>query len=455
MAEFITSLLAFIIAVILLVAVHEFGHFWVARRCGVKVLRFSIGFGQPLWQRTGKDGTEYVIAAIPLGGYVKMAGEGDRDSVEASERHHAFNHKPLAQRTAIVAAGPIFNFLFAIFAWWLVYQIGISGMRPLLGEIDPQTIAGRSGLQYGDRIVAVDGKETPLWNNMSEAILTRALLGESATLTIETPRGIVQQIDLNLDQIAPATPPKELISQIGLKPWQPVVPPILGEIVTGSAAERAGLKSGDHVIAVDGEEISQWQSLVKVIAANPDRPLLFGIERNGERIQLSVTPQRHGQGLDSVGRIGAAVAFDQQQWRNAFTEVSYGPLESFGLAIARTAEMSWLTLRMIGAMISGAASSENLSGPITIARFARDSAFAGVVQFLSFLALVSVSLAVLNLLPIPMLDGGHLAHYLVEWFKGSPLSDSAIAAGQRIGIVLLLALSSLAIYNDLLRLVTE
>ncbi|SCZ55833.1 RIP metalloprotease RseP [Thiohalomonas denitrificans] len=450
MIDFIGSVLALVVALGVLIAVHEFGHFWVARRMGVKVLRFSIGFGRPLWSRKGADGTEYVVAAIPLGGYVKMLDEREVE-VPEEELDRAFNRKSVARRFAIVAAGPFFNFLFAVFAFWLMFVNGIPGIKPIVGEVVEETPAARADLRPGQQIVAVGGEETPTWDAVFDRLLPKLLLGEPVELTILTD-GRTETRQLPLKRAGRDVKPEELVSTIGLRPQRPDLQPVIGEIQAGSPAENAGLQPDDEVVAIAGQPVHDWQSMVEVIRENPGEALTFSLLRNGERIEIEITPARVETEQGAVGRIGAQVKVDPSQVAALTSTWQQGPVEAVGASIGRTWEMSTLTLRMLGEMVIGRVSTESISGPITIARYAKDSAYAGFSRFLSFLAIVSISLGVLNLLPIPVLDGGHLMFYLVEAVKGSPVSETTEAVGQRIGIAIIIALMTLAFYNDLVRL---
>ncbi len=450
MSDFVGSILALVVALGVLIAVHEFGHFWVARRMGVKVLRFSIGFGRPLWKRKAADGTEYVLAAIPLGGYVKMLDEREGEVAE-EELDRAFNRKSVPKRFAIVAAGPFFNFLFAAFAFWLMFVSGVPGVKPIVGEVVENTPAARADLRPGQEIIAVGGVTTPTWSAVFDRLLPKLLLGEAVELTVRTD-GRTEERRLPLERAGPNVKPEELVSTIGLRPKRPELQPVIGEIQSESPAASAGLQSGDKVEAIAGRPVNDWQAMVETIRNSPGETLTFTVLRNGERLTLEVRQAHVETEQGTIGRIGAQVKVDEAQVAALRSEWKQGPLQAIGSSIGRTWEMSTLTLRMMGEMVMGRVSTENISGPITIARYAKDSAYAGFSRFLSFLAIVSISLGVLNLLPIPVLDGGHLMFYLVEAAKGSPVSETTEAVGQRIGIAIIIALMSLAFYNDLARL---
>jgi regulator of sigma E protease len=452
MVDFLTSVLAFVVALSVLIAVHEFGHFWVARSLGVKVLRYSIGFGRRLWSwRSGPDQTEYVIAALPLGGYVKMLDEREGE-VAPEEAHRAFNRQPLAKRFAIVSAGPIFNLLFAVLAYWVMFVHGVPGFKPIVGQVTPGTPAARAGLHPGQEILAVDGAATPTWGAVFDALLPRALRGETTSLEVRGKAGGEQKLKVDLSSLGAELKTGELASRVGVEPYRPPIPPVIDEVVDGSAAQQAGLKPGDRVVAVDGQPIERWEELVDAVRKHPGRSLALKVERSGRTLRISVTPKRVETAQGAVGRLGAAVKVDPSLIDALRAEQQYGPLRAVGEAFAKTWDMSTLTLQMLGEMVIGRASMENISGPITIAVYAKASALAGLSQFMAFLGVVSLSLGVLNLLPIPILDGGHLMFYVVELIKGSPVSERTEAIGQKIGLAIILLLMTLAFYNDLMRL---
>ncbi len=453
MTGFLSSLLWFLIAIGVLVTVHEFGHFWVARRLGVRVLRFSVGFGRPLWrwQRSPED-TEYVVAAIPLGGYVKMLDEREG---EVPERllSQAFNRQPVGSRIAIVAAGPLFNFAFAILAYWLVFVMGVEGLRPVVDQVEPDSPAAAAGLRHGDEIVAVDGNGTPTMNSVLQALLYRAIEGNSATLLVRDRQGIERHLTLSLPAVGEKAGTPDLLREVGITPLRPRLEPVIDQVVQESPAARAGMQSGDRVVAVDGRAITSWGELVEEIQGHPGRPLLLTVERSGGRVELQVTPEVVTTEEGESGRIGAAVALPQGGLPPEFRAMQqYSPLAAIGAALQKSWEMSAMTLRMLGKMLTGQASLENVSGPITIAQYAGYSAASGVAQFIGFLAIISISLGIINLFPVPLLDGGHLLYYLIELVKGSPLSEQAQVVGQQIGIALLVSLMTLAFYNDIVRL---
>jgi regulator of sigma E protease len=445
------TVLALLVALSLLIAVHELGHFLMARWCGVKVLRFSIGFGRPLWQRTfGADNTEFTLATIPLGGYVKMLDEREGEVAE-DELPRAFGRQSLAKRSAIVAAGPVFNFIFAIFAYWLMFVIGVSGFKPLIDKVEPNTVAYEAGLRGGEEIIAVNGETTPTWQAAMETIIPLALLQEPVKLTVFDGSLSVEKM-LNTEMLSAMQKPADMVEQLGLKPYRITVVAVLDEVMIDSAAESAGLLSGDQIRFVGDKPIDDWSDLVEVVSANPGKPLMMVVLRDDHELNIEVRPRAHQSGDKTVGRIGVSPRINEAQLAALRTELRLDPLRAAGAALSKTWDMSTLTLRMMGEMIMGRASMDNISGPIGIAQFAKRSAVAGVSQFLAFLALISLSLGVLNLLPVPVLDGGHLLFYVVELFKGTPVSETTEMLGQRIGLVLIVALMALAIYNDLIRL---
>jgi regulator of sigma E protease len=446
------NLLAFVVALGVLITVHEFGHYWVARRLGVKVLRFSVGFGRPLWRRVGRvDGTEYVVAAIPLGGYVKMLDEREGD-VDPAEAHRAFNRQSLRVRSAIVAAGPAFNFAFAVLAYWLVFVSGDTGTRPVVGQVAADSPAGEAGFARGDLIQRVNGEETPTWELAVYALVAAAVTDDGARVDVVTAEGEEGRRVLPVEPLRRMADERDLLGSLGLEPERPSLPAVLGEIVPGEAADRAGLRTGDRLVSVDGRDIPDWAWWVEYVQARAEQSLRLQYERAGEVLQANVVPARQERNGVAVGRIGAAVQVDEGSFDRYRAEVRYGPVKALGVAVHKTWDLSALTLKVVWKMLIGEASVNNLSGPIAIAQTAGKSASVGFINFLKFLALVSVSLGVLNLLPVPVLDGGHLAYFVIEWVKGGPLSEAAQLMGQRIGLAILMGLMALVLYLDLARL---
>jgi len=452
MLELVYTVGSFIVALAILIAVHEFGHFWVARKLGVKVLRFSIGFGKPLLRHVSpRDGTEYVLAAIPLGGYVKMLDEQEGE-VPETQKHLAFNRQPLWKRTVIVTAGPCFNFLFAVLAYWAIFVAGDVGTRPVIGEVVPQSTAAKARFAPGDELLAISDRPTPTWEAAAFALMAEVLNGEDLTVRVRDESGLELVRILNGDALAGLPDNPALLSNLGLSPARPVLPARIGELIPGDPAIRAGLRTGDLVHRVNGESIAHWSDLVEAVQAHPGRPLRLEIERGSERHELLVIPHAVQLGGWEVGRIGAAAQVPPHLFDAYRTEVRLGPMAAMSAAVGKTADMSLLTLRVIGRMLIGKASVENLGGPIAIAEIAGKTASYGLGSFVKFLAVVSISLGVLNLLPIPMLDGGHLLYFAIEAIKGSPLSEQAQLQGQRVGLALLAALMTLAFYVDIARL---
>ncbi len=450
--SFITSLLAFLVAIAILVAIHEFGHYWVAKKLGVKILQFSIGFGKPLWKRVaGADKTEYIIAAIPLGGFVKMLDEREGEVAKA-DLPRAFNRQPVSSRIAIVSAGPLFNFLFAIVAYAVMYMVGVNGVKPVIGEVYPGSIADQAGVSANDVIESVNGHESPSWESATLALINEALDSGQVLLGVRDANGVFVERSLNLSDSAGLLDEGDVLKKIGIKPWQMRIAPVFDELLDRGSAARSGLRSGDQVVEIDGQAIQSWEEMVGRIKASPGRPLNLTIDRKGKRLKFVVTPDVVEQGEEQIGRIGATPKIDPTQLDAMRVNVRYGLIESFSRGVQRTWDMSVLTIRVLWKMVTGQASLKNISGPLTIAEFAGVSALIGVAAFLSFLGLVSVSLGVLNLLPVPVLDGGHLLFYLIEIIKGSPLSEGAEAFGQRIGLTLLGSLMFVAFYNDITRL---
>ena len=440
-----------LVALGVLVTFHEFGHFWVARRCGVKVLRFSVGFGMPLLRWHDRQGTEFVVAAIPLGGYVKMLDEREAE-VPPELLDQAFNRKSVRQRIAIVAAGPIANFLLAIVFFWGLAMLGSQQVRPVIGTVESGSLAEKAGLSSGQEIVAVDGEPTTGWGAVNLQLVRR--LGESGTLqlrvrepgsTADSPR------ELALDHWLQGADEPDPIKSLGIRPWRPALAPVLAELDPKGPAQAAGLKTGDRLLAVNDQPLNDWQQVVDWVRVRPDTKIVLHVERDGAQIDVPLTLASRGEGKTASGYLGAGVkAVD---WPPEMVrEVSYGPLAAIGEGARRTWTMSVLTLDSLKKMLFGELSVKNLSGPITIAKVAGASAQSGVADFLNFLAYLSISLGVLNLLPIPVLDGGHLLFYLIEWARGRPLSDRVQGWGIQIGISLVVGVMLLALVNDLGRL---
>ncbi|MGD8811701.1 MAG: RIP metalloprotease RseP [Thioalkalispiraceae bacterium] len=455
MLDMLQTILSFIVAISILIAVHEFGHFWVARKMGVKVLRYSIGFGKPLWsKKSGPDQTEYVIASIPLGGYVKMLDEREGE-VEEHERHRAFNNQTVGKRFAIVFAGPAFNFIFAVFAYWLMFVIGVTGFKPVVGEVTANTPAAYAGFESGEQIVAVNDKSTPIWDVAMQSFLPAMIKQQKVDVIVSTEYG--QRISRNLDftVISDEFEPEAFFDTIGLYPWRPDIKATVGQVLENSPASLAGLQRGDHIISIDEQKIKDWYELVEYVSARPNSKIQLLIERNGNRMSKSLLTGQATVKNKTVGRIGIGPYEIGKYPEEMKVHHQYGVLESVSQSMVNTWDKTTLMLNMLWKIVVGEASLKNLSGPINIAVYAGQSASAGMARFLDFLAIVSISLGVLNLLPVPILDGGHLMYYVVEIVKGRPVSERTQELGQRIGIVLLLMLMSLAFYNDIVRLLNN
>ncbi len=450
--DFLQHLFAFIFALGVLVTFHEFGHFWVAQKCGVKILTFSVGFGKPLWsRRIGKDQFEFIVAALPLGGYVKMLDERE-GKVAESELNRAFNRKPLAQRTAIVLAGPVFNFIFAIVAFWFMFMIGLTGLKPIVGEVEQGSIAYMAGLNEGVEIIAVDSRETKTWTMVVDGFVNKII--DAGKVDIKVRDGsVVKNLTINFEGLSIDDLAEQgLLNKIGITPEKFKVPAIIGDVHLGLPADEAGLIAGDLIVSANGEEIGDWVQWVKYVQAHAKQTISMKVKRGGEYIIMEITPDEKIRDDGSViGFIGAANQ-PVKPLEEIFAKESYSFIPAFVRGVEKTWDMSWLTLRMLGKMITGQASVKNLSGPISIAQYAGDSAQSGLAAFLWFLGIVSVSLGVLNLLPVPLLDGGHLLYYVVEFIKGSEVSEAIQIIGQQIGFTLLLGLMILVFYNDIARL---
>ena len=457
MMELLGSIWWLLVALGLLITFHEFGHFWVARRLGVKVLRFSVGFGRALWSRQGRDGVEYVVAALPMGGYVKMLDEREGD-VAPDELDQAFTRKPVWHRIAIVAAGPIFNLVFAVAAFWLMFMVGIPESRPIVGTVTG--IAAEAGILPEDEIISLDGERTATWSHATLALVTHALDRDRVNVTLENADGQQRQAILDLAQLAPDFSEERTLEFIGLEPWRAVIPAVVAEVSASSPAQEAGFRAGDRIIRIKGEDVSDWGWIGYLVQKHgaAGQALQVTVERDGREQELSVTPREEKTGFFSTRLVlgvsnGGPDEHTLAMLDRAYLVLRHGPVESVGAAFSETWRLASSTLGILGRMLTGSASVKNLSGPISIAQFANDSANAGLSYFLFFLGLISLSLGILNLLPIPVLDGGHLVYYLIELVKGSPVSEQVQLTGQYIGLVALFGLMGLAMVNDILRLV--
>ena len=450
--DLLHKLFYFIITIGVLVSFHEFGHFWVARKVGVKVIRFSIGFGKVLWSyQKNPETTEYVLSAIPLGGYVKMVDERE-DPVKAEDLAFAFNKKSISARTAIVAAGPLFNLLLAVFLFWGALVIGETGIKPIIGQVGQGTLAYNAGFTEGDEIISVNEKITPTWTEAMSVIIASALeSNQSITVNVKNldEKQSVKVITLSEE----STKNSELLyQQLGFKPWSPQLKPIIGKVLPDSAALASGLKKGDLLISANGVPINEWKQWVDIVRANPDTSIDLKVERDGVQIPISITPKSVQVEQNSEGKIGASVYIPEELIKSVSAKYSLAPLAAIPVAFETTWYYSSSTLKMMGKMLIGNASVDNLSGPISIAQYAGESADMGFVSFIKFMALVSVSLGVINLFPVPVLDGGHLMFFALEAILRKPISEKIQGFFQKAGMAFLLGLMSLAMFLDIQRL---
>jgi regulator of sigma E protease len=452
MEETLLTVGSFVLALAILITVHEFGHFWVARKLGVRVLRFSVGFGRPLLRWVSpRDHTEYVVAAIPLGGYVKMLDEREGE-VPAQELHLAFNRQNLWKRFAIVSAGPVFNLLFAIAVYWGILVTGDTGTRPVVGAVEPGSLAAEAHFAPGDEILAVGNRKTPTWESAVFSLMADALDGQDTIVRVREKGGAETVRVLDEASLAKLPENPAILDELGLKPARPVLPPVIGELVPGEPAEQAGLKPGDRVVSVNGTRVERWRQWVEIVQKNPGKTLRLEIRRGVQDLEIALVPHPVSGPQGEIGRIGAGPQVPKGLLDQYKVTVRLGPLEAIGASFEKTADMSTLMLRVMGRMLIGKASVENLSGPISIAETAGKTASYGLQYFIKFLAVVSISLGILNLMPIPILDGGHLLYFAIEGITGRPLSEQAQLQGQRIGLALLAALMTLAFYVDISRL---
>ncbi|NIL93058.1 MAG: RIP metalloprotease RseP [Woeseiaceae bacterium] len=440
MGDFLTSLLAFIVAISVLVAIHEYGHYIVGRWAGMKVLRFSVGFGKPIWTWVrGADKTEYCVSAIPLGGYVRFL-DGREGPVAPEDEGRAFNHRPVSARIAVLLAGPLFNFLFAVVAYWLLSMDGVPALRPAIGEVTPDSYAAEAGLETGDQIIAVGDTETGDWQQALMAMFDNMVESGHIPMTLENRDGRQRRTVIRVgEDSARLTEPGLLFEGIGFNPGSP--PVILGEPTENEAAARAGMRLGDRIVSVDGEPILGFTDLVDAVVGRPDERVRIGVVRDRRLEHFDVVLGTREVDGRTAGYLGVSALFDE-----------LGPVEAIPNAIRDTWSQTMFTVRMLGRMVTGDVSVKNISGPINIAQFAGDSAQRGMRYFLGFLAMISISLGVLNLLPVPVLDGGQIVYQTIEGLKGSPLSERAQIIGQQFGILALILLMSFAFYNDIARI---
>lgn len=451
MIDILFTILAFIVALGILIVVHEFGHYWVAKQVGVKVLRFSVGFGKPLWlRRFGADRTELVVAALPLGGYVKMLDETEGE-VPEDERHRAFNRQSIPKRIAVVIAGPLFNFIFAVFAYWALYMIGIDGIKPVIGKVVEGSIADKAGFRVGDELLQLDDKQVVSWNHRRLYIFERALNGSKIRAVVRDRDGVLQTRTLDLSELPVGKVNAALVgSGLGLYGYIPEVLPVIGDLRDGPARD-AGMRVGDRIIKIDEQLIETWEDVVAGVSPKAGQLIQITVDRAGERLTFDLVPepiQREGK---TVGLIKIAPTYSEIP-TDLRVQIRYGPVDALVEGAASSWSMSVLTLKMLFKMLKLEVSTKNISGPITIAQYAGETAKIGLDRFLMFLAVVSISLGVLNLLPIPILDGGHLMYYCIEAIKGSPVSERTMIWGQQFGILVLIGLMVLAFYNDFTRI---
>ncbi|MBK5103022.1 MAG: RIP metalloprotease RseP [Burkholderiales bacterium] len=449
------TIAAFVIALGALVVVHEYGHYLVARLCGVKVLRFSIGFGPPLWKRRfGRDQTEWVVAAVPLGGYVKMLDEREGE-VAQQELDRAFSRQSVWRRYAVVIAGPLANFLFAILLYWLLFMYGVQEARPIVDLPPPGTPAASAGFEAGETIRAINGEPVATWQVVRWRMLQLALEHQRVRVEVLNRNNQINWRALDLSPIDTEQLEGDTLATIGFRLYRPEIKPVIGEVVDGGVAQRAGLQPGDQILAADGKPVVSWSELVQLVRSHPGRELRLTYRHGNQQRELALVPETVRQNGSAIGRIGAAAQLDQHALDELVTVVRYGVFSALAKATEKTWDTSVFSLKMLGRMLVGQVSWKNLSGPVTIADYAGQSAQLGLVSYLSFLALISISLGVLNLLPIPLLDGGHLMYYTIEIFKGSPVSDRVMEFGQKLGLTLLLVLMAFAFYNDINRLISS
>ncbi|MFB1094596.1 sigma E protease regulator RseP [Vibrio diabolicus] len=452
MTGILWNLISFIVALGILVAVHEFGHFWVARRCGVKVEKFSIGFGKSIWSKVGKDGTEYSISMIPLGGYVKMV-DSRVDEVPEHEKHLAFDKKPLWKRTSIVAAGPIFNFLFAIFAYWLVFLIGIPAVKPVIGEVTPNSIVAEAGIESGMELKSISGIKTPDWESVNMGLISHIgddLMTVTLTSANEVGSEVTKTLDLREWEFDPET--QSAMQSLGFAPYTPEIYRVIEQVSQGGAAEKAGVLPGDEIVAIGEQRVTEWKQVVEAVRSNPDTPIELTVLRQGYEQTLTLTPgSRELANKEVVGFAG--IAPKVAEWPESYRfDLQFGVFESVGKAVDKTGQVIGLTISMLKKLTVGDVGLNNLSGPISIAKGAGATADYGLVYFLGFLALISVNLGIINLVPLPMLDGGHLLFFAIEAVIRRPVPERVQEMGFRIGGAIIFSLMALALFNDFTRL---
>lgn len=447
--------LSFLVVLGIVIVIHELGHYWVARWCGVKVLRFSIGFGRPLVRLTrGPDQTEWVLAIAPIGGYVRMLDEREAP-VPPAELHRAFNRQSVGKRMAIVAAGPLANFVLAWIIYAGIHMYGFQEARALIGAPVADTPAAAAGFADRDEIIAVDGKQVRTLQDVRWSLIDVAVAKGRARIEVLDARNRLQVRNLDLMNVAVDSRDGDLLSAAGLRLFRPRLDAVLGVVEVGRPAAAAGLRAGDRIVSVDDQKIDDWSEFVALVVANPNKPLQVAVVREGESFRATVTPAAVTRNNQTIGRVGAGVREDPKALASLYVQQRYGPLDATWRAAVKTWEMSLFSVRMLWKMLIGELSWRNLGGPVTIADYAGQSASLGLLPFITFIALISISIGVLNLLPIPVLDGGHLMYYSIELIKGTPLSERAMEYGQRFGIAVLMLLMGFAFFNDITRLVSS
>ena len=452
MDSILISIASFIVAVSIIVTVHEFGHFIVARALGVRVLRFSVGFGRALYSYVSpKTGVEYVLAAIPLGGYVKMLDEREHE-VPPDQQALAFNRQSPYARLAIAAAGPLFNFIFAVLAYACMYVSGVQGVIPEIGTVQANSAAERAGLTRGDILLEINNNAVSTWQEASIELIDEGLKTGVVTIRKQSADNIITDVQLDLSDTKALLDEGSSLEKIGVQPWQPALAARLGKFTADSAARQQGLREGDTILSVNGEVVTGWTHWVELVQAHPNMRMDLQILRGADRLSMRLTPAAHAIEGKQTGKIGAYPWLDEAEMKKRRITLQEDVFSAFAKGVAKTLDMSVLTVKLLGRLITGEASVKNISGPIAIAEYAGVSAQLGLATFLSTLAIISISIGILNLLPVPILDGGHIMYCLVELVKGSPVSEAAQLTGQKVGVFMLAGLMSLAFYNDFQRL---